>query len=390
MDDHVQKMGTLTQTPPRRRILFVSNTSAWKGPNVSLYLLLKYLHKIFDVAVLVPGNGSFYDAVLRLGIPIYSRKNLNKWSIPWILGLIRREKFDLIYGNTASGSSRNALIAAKLARKPFVIHARSMPSNWPRTNFIFIRFVDAIIVVSHAVAAPLLRRRLGSKLHVVYNAVDVHEENNSEPNLRIRLRQELGILDSQLLLINVARINRVKGQEFAIQLVSEVKQLGVNVKLLLVGEFQDLNYTEYLRRLISELGLEDMVTLSGFRNDVHSLLHAADIYVHPAIEEPHGRAVIEAMAARLPVVAFAVDGTNETVIDQHTGYLVPSGDLSALRQATLHLVSDFSARSRMGTEGMERVKSHFTADRTAKKVAAILEDTLSPLKSSSGKETEAK
>jgi len=181
----------------------------------------------------------------------------------------------------------------------------------------------------------------------------------------------------------VARINRVKGQEFAILLVSEAKQFGVNVKLLLVGEYQDLNYTLHLRRLILKLGLEDIVTLTGHRDDVHSLLHAADIYVHTAIEEPFGLAVIEAMAARLPVVAFAVDGVNETVIDQITGYLVPSGDLSAFRAATVGLASDFSARNRMGTAGMERVKSHFTSEHASKKVAAILENTLPPLKSSS-------
>jgi len=373
---------TLLRTARRRRILFVSYTSEWKGPNVSLYMLLKYLHATFDVAVLVPGNGPFCDALQRLDIPVYSRRSLNKWSIPWILRLIRRQNFDLIYGNTVSGSSRNSLIAAKLARKPFIIHVHSLPGNWPRTRFIFFRFVDAIIAVSHAVAAPLLRRRLGSKLHVVYNAVDVHEEKNTVPNLRTRHRQELGILDSQLLLINVARINRVKGQEFAVRLVSEAKQLGVSVKLLLVGEFQDLDYTEHLRRLISQLGLQDMVTLTGFRDDVHSLLHAANIYVHTAIEEPFGLAVIEAMAAGLPVVAFAVDGVNETVIDQHTGYLVPSGDLSGLRTATLNLASDSSARSRMGAAGMDRVKSRFTADHAAKQVAAILEDTLPPLKSS--------
>jgi len=388
MGDHVQKMGTLTQTTRRRRILFVSYTSAWKGPNVSLYLLLKYLHTIFDVAVLVPGNGPFHHAVQSLGIPVFSRKSLNKWSIHWILGLIRRENFDLIYGNSTSGSSRNALIAAKLARKPFVIHVRAMPGTWPRTRFISLRFVDAIIAVSHAVAAPLLRRRLGSKLHVVHNGVDVHEEKNTVPNLRIRHRQELGILDSQLLLIYVARINRVKSQELAIQLVSEATQLGVDVKLLLVGEFQDSNYTEHLRRLVSKLGLEDMVTLTGFRDDAHSLLHAADIYVHTAIEEPHGRAVIEAMAAGLPVVAFAVDGNIESVIDQHTGYLVPSGDLPALTKALLRLTSEPSARNRMGIAGRKRVETCFNATRTAQKIASVIEDNLPPLRSPFLKEFE--
>ena len=218
-------MRKFSRTDPRRRILFVSNTAEWKGPTASLTLLLKYLRRKYDVALLAPGKGPFSDTLQNLRIPVYSHKNLKKRSIPWIFRLIRRESFDIIYGNSTAGSSHNALVAAKLAGKPFIYHVRSILTKWPRTLSIYLHFADAIIPVSHAAAEPLVQRGLSKQLHVVHNGAEVETNTEISGIFRTPSMQYVKLLDGQPTLINVGRINRAKGQEYAVLLVSRAKQV---------------------------------------------------------------------------------------------------------------------------------------------------------------------
>jgi len=129
----------------RPRVLFVSYTADWTGPSNSLLLLLKYLRDDYDVAVLLPGQGSFSEALSCAAIPVFSFPSLNKWSIPSIYRLIRRESFDLVYGNSTHGSSRNALIAAKLARVPFICHVREMGWGKSWKEIGFLRFPNSVV-----------------------------------------------------------------------------------------------------------------------------------------------------------------------------------------------------------------------------------------------------
>ena len=100
------------------RILFVSYTAKWGGPNNSLLLMLKHLRQRYNVAVLLPGRGEFSDKLSTEKIPFYSYPSLTKWTIPSVFRLIQREHFNLVYGNGRNGVSRNALIASKLANVP--------------------------------------------------------------------------------------------------------------------------------------------------------------------------------------------------------------------------------------------------------------------------------
>jgi glycosyltransferase involved in cell wall biosynthesis len=109
------------------------------------------------------------------------------------------------------------------------------------------------------------------------------------------------------------------------------------------------------------------------------LLSAADAFIHTANEDPHPRAVIEAMASALPVVAFAVDGVSETVVHGETGFLVPrmeSGE--ALVGPATKLFRDPHLRREMGERGRERVHRLFSADRTAESVADVIMTLLGP------------
>ena len=114
--------------------------------------------------------------------------------------------------------------------------------------------------------------------------------------------------------------------------------------------------------MVEILGLERRVHFAGFQKSVYSCLAAMDLYVHPALMEGFGIAVLEAMAMRKPVVATTTGGLPEIVQDGETGMLVPPGDAGALARVVSSLLRD-SARSRQwGEAGRARITAHFTAE----------------------------
>jgi L-malate glycosyltransferase len=118
-----------------------------------------------------------------------------------------------------------------------------------------------------------------------------------------------------------------------------------------------------LERQIKEHHLEKHVLLTGFRPDVLSLHKAFDIFVMSSITEGLGTSLLDAMAAGKPVVATAVGGIPEVVVDGETGFLVPPRDHDAMAGAIVRLLTDEPLRRRMGEAGRARVRARFSAER---------------------------
>ena len=119
------------------------------------------------------------------------------------------------------------------------------------------------------------------------------------------------------------------------------------------------DYPDQLKQRAEELGVSDRVHFPGWRRDVLQLLRSMDILVHPTLAEGFGRAVLEAMAMCLPVVASKVGGLRSSVIEGETGFLVEVGDVDAIADRMVALLSDPSLRERMGAAGRTRVHGNY-------------------------------
>ncbi|MDP2953157.1 MAG: glycosyltransferase family 4 protein, partial [Chloroflexota bacterium] len=134
------------------------------------------------------------------------------------------------------------------------------------------------------------------------------------------------------------------------------------VKLLLVG--RDRGYRASLESIASSLMIRDKVIFTGEREDIPELLKAMDVGTLCSLySEGFSNAVLEMMAAGLPVVATDVGGNREAILDGQTGLLVPPGDSSKLAEAILRLLQDKELASRMGAAAHERVRSLFSMER---------------------------
>jgi glycosyltransferase involved in cell wall biosynthesis len=118
-----------------------------------------------------------------------------------------------------------------------------------------------------------------------------------------------------------------------------------------------------LERRVKELGLEGAVRFVGFQADVREWLALADLSVLPSFFEGLPAGAIESLASGRPMVATAVDGTPEVVLDGKTGLLVPPGDPTSLAQAICRLLGDSELRSAMGEAGRRWVMENFSRER---------------------------
>jgi glycosyltransferase involved in cell wall biosynthesis len=169
-------------------------------------------------------------------------------------------------------------------------------------------------------------------------------------------------------LLAVARLVRQKGLDILIRAMRPIKDSVPGARLLLAGDGPE---RPALERLARELGVADIVSFLGHREDVEHLMRRAWILVHPSRWEGFGLVLLEAMKQGLPIVAARVSAVPEIVMPEATGVLVPPGDPQALAEAAIRVLGDERFRRDAGLRGFERLVEHFSAERMARETAAI-------------------
>jgi len=159
-------------------------------------------------------------------------------------------------------------------------------------------------------------------------------------------------LPGYLTITCVARFVPLKGHRFLLQALQKVKGAGCPIRCLLIGDGSE---EPALRHMVKSLGLEEMVTFLGRRDDIPSILGITDIFVLPSLQEVTPLAISEAQLAGKPVVASAVGGVPDLVAHGITGILVPPQDPEVLAKAIIDLCRDEKQRRRLGANGQAAV-----------------------------------
>jgi glycosyltransferase involved in cell wall biosynthesis len=253
---------------------------------------------------------------------------------------------------------RYALMAAAAARVPAIVATAHLvsdvapPSRGGFPQRLAAVCTDRYIAVSEGVAKRM-RDRLGvseGKVLVVYNGIDA--EGDPAPS-GDGLRTRIAGRSDRPIVLTVARLDTQKGHPYLLAAAAEIP----HAVFALVGEGGEQAALESQARA---LGIAERVRFLGHRDDVPELLAACDVFVLPSLYEGLPLSVLEAMAAAKPVVATAIEGTGEAVVDGVTGLLVPPADPARLAGAIRALLADGTLASRMGEEGRARVRREFS------------------------------
>jgi len=214
----------------------------------------------------------------------------------------------------------------------------------------------AVLVNSTAVAKEVLRheRFLGGKIRRIYNGIG---PDSAAPEPIGRLVPELAESPDGPVVACVANLFHYKGHRDLVNAARIVVDAMPGARFLLIG--RDSGEEKEIRVLIGSLGLHRHMVLTGPRSDVPRILSSVDLLVHPSHEEGFSNVVLEAMRAGKAVVASAVGGIPEAVVDGETGLLVPPHDPARLGDALLALLRDPAKSRAMGEKGRRRVRDRF-------------------------------
>jgi glycosyltransferase involved in cell wall biosynthesis len=216
----------------------------------------------------------------------------------------------------------------------------------------------AVVTVSRTQSTEVERFGvLRDRVFCIPTAVDLN--GFPEPYNADRLRAEIRASSAQTLIGVIGRLSLEKGQRYAIEAMNE---LDTYIHLLVVGEGRE---RETLRLLICERRLNDRVHLLGERGDARSIIGGLDLMVLPSLTEGIPNVILEAFAYKTPVVATAVGGVPELVIDGETGWLVPPRDPHALAQAIREALSNPAEARRRADNAYRHLLTHFTVEKQA-------------------------
>jgi len=274
------------------------------------------------------------------------------------------------------------LIGAPMAildRTPVKIMSRRSLSNyqrrWPATAFFERKLherMDALIGNSQAVVGELLAEGAPErKVRLIYNGIELPERQAD----RHKARQELGLDENTLVGVMVANLMRYKGHRDLISgLEKMAEQLSMPWRVLIVGRDEGLR--PRLEGLARKGGVAGNIQFLGERSDVPRMLAAADFGLLVSHEEGFSNAILESMAASLPMIVTDVGGNPDAVENEKTGLVVPAHDPDAISEAILRLARDPKLRRRFGAAGRDRVNQRFSMDRCAEAHAELYEELL--------------
>ncbi len=326
--------------------------------------------KRFDVLVVAvvaggPMRPEFHDA----GIPTEVFEKTTKLGLGTIRRLtafLRTERPQIVHTHLFGGDTWGRIAAFRAG----VPHVVSTEHNINPDEGFVKRIVkrrlagrtERIVAVSDAVRAQSIRvdHIPPGNIIVIPNGVDLERFRPTERPPRDLIH-----------IMNVGRLVPQKGHDVLVDAFAVLRDTLPRARLMVVG---DGPLRPHLAEQIRAYHLADRVQLMGVRRDLPELYARADIVVFPSRWEGFGLAAIEASACGLPVIASAVGGLQEAVVDQETGLLVPPEEPKLLAEAITELVRDRARRALMGHAGRRHVERHFDIRKVVERYEQLYED----------------
>ena len=368
-----------TLPDPQLTVAHVDAEVGFSGGEAQVFLLMEGLRERGWRNVLLCPPGSAAEArarALDLDVrPVAMRNDLDGPAVLALRRAVEEERADLAHLHTGRATWLGGW-AARLAGVPAITTRRMdrAVKRGLRTRLVYGTLTRRAAAISGAVAACL---RAGGvepeRVRVIHSSVDPARLAPRRP--RAEVRRELGAGEGDVVLLALGGLIPRKGHDVLLLALVELARRGVRPQLWIAGEGAQ---RELLERRVAEL--EGRARLLGRREDVPDLLGACDVVVMPSRREGLGVAALEAMAAGRPVVASAVGGLAEAVVDGGSGLLVPPGDPSALALALELVVLDAELRAQLGAGGRARVAEGYLAEQMVAAYDALYREVLAEVR----------
>lgn len=363
-------------------ILHILGSASRGGTEVMTTHLVSNMSAAFrNECCFLSRRGPIGEELERNGFKVYYLPLATPWAIPTVAfhlhRLLRANRYDILHLYGLKANFLGRALGRLSGHKRILGGLRSMyPSGTKKAWTLWLdRLTFGIslgyVSISQAAIDFLISHGYNSrKFWLIHNGIDIkpfYERSEVEKDV---IKREYELPLDKLIITCVANLRPPKGHEYLIRALHELKGESPDFLALLVG---DGPLRGKLEELVRELGLEDLVRFFGSRGreEIPKILAITDIFVLPSLCEGLPTAIIEAMAAGCPVLATAVAGTPEIVIDGETGFLVNSRDPEALAQKIAKLLKNPQLREKMGEAGVKRIEEHFTLEKMVRSYEAL-------------------
>ena len=368
------------------RILQVCSSLAWGGTEMHVPIVASKLqergHRV--LAVCHP-DGFICKDTQKRNIPTVSLElgaYVNPLETARLIRLLRREQPDILHLHL-SRDLWQVVPAVKWTGAGRVVLTKHVGSyidkHDPLHRWLYQR-VDKVITVSDTLRRNVLDTCpiTSDRVTTIHHALDLkkYRPEAYDPG---PVRQEIGVSESDLLVGSVGRISPGKGYETFLKMAKRIVQTEgfEQSKFMIVGSasFGEEAYFDSVVNFSKTLGLEPNVIFTGYRQDIPDLLRAMDVFIFPSQAEGLGATLIEAMAMGVPCVSTNSDGTRDIIENQVSGFTVAPDNDQAMADATMELLQNEGARSRIASAGRMRVREKFDLEVMMDKIDQVYEES---------------
>jgi len=273
-----------------------------------------------------------------------------------------------------------AIVASYLARIPFISHVRGHGELTFISKF-FCRFVKIFIPVSKSVSEELTQQGIPRKKQVIiYDGIEIDQCFNNKIESK-DIKNEFSIKENEFVLGYVGRISENKGQQYFIEAAPYIIKEIPNSRFLIIGEVaselqKDILYFHKLKKMVKDLGLENKVIFTGYREDIKSFYFLLHILVLSSLQEGIAGVILEAMNNNIPVVATRSGGPSEIIENNVNGLLVPIKDPSAIANSVIKILKTYALRELLTINAKKILREKFNTKKTVSNIEDVYKSIL--------------
>lgn len=346
------------------------------------------IHIIYYDPVTTPQEYQFENRLFTYNCGAKSIISYPFYTMLKIYGLFKKHRFDLIYTQDPFGTAFVARLARFLYKIPIIVgsHAsflnnpdwiQEKPKLFSLFNFlakINLKSADALKSVSLEEAQNYNKiLKIASEKILVQNTP--LKINKFATRIEIekcqKIRSNLGITPSNILLIWVGRPVKQKRIPYLLKIFKKIVSKNSNIRLLIIGNYAQVQEKDEISYLMEkDDNASNIIWLKeGIENELLPLYYQmADIYVHTALYEGLCKTIVEASASGLPVVTTEFSGLSQTLVSNVSGFIVHKDDSDAFVEKVLKLADDKGLRKEMGDKGRSFILENFDYDKGVKNI----------------------
>ncbi len=352
----------------------ISNYTVW---------LAEALNKKEHRVIVASSGGELLTELNKKNIPHFKVNIRTKKEISPLLlragsvlvELVNKKNIDLIHAQTRI-TQLLAYHVSRLTKIPYVTTCHGLYKK-RLIRRIFPCWGDRVIAISEPVRENLVNyfKLPKDRVRLVHNGLDADRfSRHYSKEEKEKIKRDYGLKEKGKVVGNIARLVKVKGQEYILCAAKEILKVRPRTQFLIVGGGEE---KDQLIKLAKRLDITANVFFTGPLKKVEDVLAIMDIFVFPAFwQEGFGLSILEAMVSGLPIVASNVGGIYTLVKDDKTGFLVPPKDVPGLIDALLRLLDDKKLASQMGRAGRELAVQDFPLDKVVSQIVDVYKEVL--------------